>query len=62
MFHEMKNALYRARNDSYPNASRTVNDVKLEEIWRKTLSGEAFVLFDLKHPILGTLESLKQLS
>jgi hypothetical protein len=62
MFHEMKNSLYRVRNDSYPAAPRTINDVKLEGIWRKTLSGEPFILLDLKHPTFCTLESLKQLS
>ncbi|CAF4510547.1 unnamed protein product, partial [Didymodactylos carnosus] len=62
MFHEMKNSLYKTRNDSYPPAPHTVNDVKIEGIWRKTLSGESFVLLDSIHPIFGTTESLQQLS
>ena len=62
MFHEMKNSLYKARNDSYPTAPRTVNDVKLEGIWRNTLSGEPFIMLESMHPVFGTIESLKQLS
>ncbi|CAF0843312.1 unnamed protein product [Didymodactylos carnosus] len=62
MFHEMKNSLYKTRNDSYPPAPHTINDVKIEGIWRKTLSGEPFVLLDSIHPIFGTTESLQQLS
>jgi hypothetical protein len=62
MFHEMKTSLYNARNASYPPVPRNVDDVKIEGIWSKTLNGELFVLNTLKHPIFGTLESLKQLS
>ncbi|CAF1103817.1 unnamed protein product [Rotaria sordida] len=62
MFHEMKNSLYKTRNTSYPPAPRTIDDVNIEGIWSKTLSGEQFILHNSKHLIFGTSESLKQLS
>ncbi|CAF1223506.1 unnamed protein product [Rotaria sordida] len=62
MFHEMKTSLYTARNASYPPAPRTFDDVNIEGVWSKTLNGEQFVFNNSKHPIFGTLESLKQLS
>ena len=62
MFHEIKNSLDQTRNTSYPPASCTVDDVNIEGIWSKTLNGEQFILHNSKHPIFGTLESLKQLS
>ncbi|CAM4988812.1 unnamed protein product [Rotaria socialis] len=62
MFHEIKNSLYKARNTSYPPTPRTIDDVNVEGVWSKTLNGEQFVFNNSKHPIFGTLESLKQLS
>ncbi|CAF1630963.1 unnamed protein product, partial [Didymodactylos carnosus] len=62
MFHEIKNSLYKTRNDSYPPAPHTVDDVKIEGIWRKTLHGDPFVLDDSIFPIFGTTDSVKQLS
>jgi hypothetical protein len=47
---------------NYPPTPRAVDDVKIEGIWRNTLSGEPFILLDLKYPIFGIIESLKQLS
>ncbi len=62
MFHEMKSSLYKARNTSYPPVPRNIDNVNIEGIWSKNLNGKLFVLHNLKHPIFGTLESLKQLS
>ena len=62
MFHEIKNSLYKTGNTSYPPAPCTIDDVNIEGIWSKTLNGKQFILHDSKHPIFGTLESLKQLS
>ncbi|CAF1015501.1 unnamed protein product [Rotaria sordida] len=62
MFHEMKNSLYKTRNISYPPALRTIDHVNIEGIWSKTLNRQQFILYNSKHPIVGTLESLKQLS
>ena len=59
MFHEIKNSLYKT---SYTPAPCTVDDVNIERICSKTLNGEQFILHNSKHPIFGTLESLKQLS
>ncbi|CAF3062093.1 unnamed protein product [Rotaria sp. Silwood2] len=62
MFHEIKTCFYKARNYSYPSASQTLNDVKIERIWRKTLTGQDFIFMNSLHPIFGTIESLRQLS
>ncbi|CAF3002613.1 unnamed protein product [Rotaria sp. Silwood2] len=45
---------------SYPAAPQTINNVKIEGIWRKTLNSDPFVLLDEKHPIFGTTESPQQ--
>ena len=62
MFHKITNSLYKTRNTSYPSAPYTIDDVNIQGIWSKTLSGEQFILHNSKHPIFRTLESLKQLS
>ena len=62
MFHEIKNSLHKTRNTSYSVAPCTIDDVNIEGIWSKTLNGEQFILNNSKHPIFGTLQSLKKLS
>jgi hypothetical protein len=62
MFHEKKNSLYKSRNSSYPSAPRTIDEVNIQGVWSKTLNSEQCLLHNSKHPVFGTLESLKQLS
>ena len=62
MFHQIKNSLYKTRNTSSSPAPCTTDDVNIEGICSKTLNSEEFILDNSKHPIFGTLESLKQLS
>ena len=59
IFHEINNSLYKGRSTNYSPAPSTIDDVNSEGIRSKTLNGEQFMLHNSKHPVFGTLESLK---
>ncbi|CAF1596571.1 unnamed protein product [Didymodactylos carnosus] len=62
MFKKIKTSLYNACNKSYPPTPKSLNDAKIEGIWRQTLNGDPFLLIEQKQqPVFGTLSSLQQL-
>ncbi|CAM2728819.1 unnamed protein product [Rotaria socialis] len=64
LFHQLKNILYRTKNEHYPPLPRSINEVYVEGKWRMSLDNEDFIIIDHHNPrylAFGTLHSLKVL-
>ncbi|CAF5023335.1 unnamed protein product, partial [Rotaria socialis] len=62
LFHQLKNILYRTKNEHYPPLPRSINEVYVEGKWRMSLDNEDFIIIDHHNPrylAFGTLHSLK---
>ncbi|CAF2618161.1 unnamed protein product [Rotaria sp. Silwood2] len=64
LFHQLKNTLYRTKNEHYPLLPRSINEVCVEGKWCLSLDNEDFIVIDHHNPrylTFGTLHSLKTL-
>ncbi|CAF3499844.1 unnamed protein product [Rotaria sp. Silwood1] len=64
LYHQIKNCLYRTKNENYSSLPESIDEFLLEGKWRMTLDNQDFVIIDHHNPrfiTFGTTQSLKDL-
>ncbi|CAF3857569.1 unnamed protein product [Rotaria sordida] len=64
MYHQIKNSLYRTKNENYPSVPESINEFVLEGKWRMSLDNQDFIIIDHHNPrfiTFGTAQSLQDL-